>query len=194
MATYTLTGPSSGVQQIASSNFTVTMDATAIVGTVRVTPSDGNKGGSFSPAFLDFTTANQAKTFTYTPQNTGSVTISTTNNQSYVNPVGVAYLVTLNKDVAINQILYAQFKNRGTRFPLEEIVRDGGMREADALTLRDAFAAYYQTKQNRPALTPAHPDVAANIHTTSQFGRSGRGGSARQSGDTPGDTTTQTGR
>lgn len=193
MATYTLTGPSTGVQQVASSNFTVTMDATAITGTVRVTPKDGNKGGTFSPAFLDFTTASQAKTFTYTPLKTGAVTITTTNNAAYVNPAGVTYTVTLNKDVAINQILWAQFKNRGTRFPFLELTRDGGMSEADAVALRNSFDAYVTQRNARPAFTPGHEDKAASVHTTTGTGRSGRGG-APAGEDTTNDLTTQSGR
>lgn len=175
MATYTLTGPTTGAQQVASTNFTVTMDATAITGSVVVTPHDGGKGGTFSPASLSFTTANQALTFTYTPLNTGAVTISTTNNKSYVDPAALTYTATLNLALAINQILWAQFKNRGTRFPFYEITRDGGISEADAITLRDAFDVYYMARQARPSFTPAHEDPATLQKIYDIYGRTGRG-------------------
>jgi hypothetical protein len=175
MATYTLTGPGSGVQGTASTNFTVTMDATAIVGTVVVTMNDDFQGGTFTPAFLNFTTASQALTFTYTPIVTGPAPIETTNNQSYIDPVELNYTVTYNPNVVINQLLWAWAKNQGYRFPFFEITRDGGISNLDAITLRNSFDTYFTTRMARPTLVPAHPDLASAIHTTNLVGRTGRG-------------------
>jgi hypothetical protein len=86
---YTLTGPSSGVVNAASANFTVTPVGGPFTGTV--TPNDGGAGGSFSPASLSWSNTSDAKTFTYTPSTVGARTIATTNSGGLPNPAGVAY-------------------------------------------------------------------------------------------------------
>lgn len=216
MPTYTLTGPTTGVQQVASSNFTVTADATAITGSVVVTPNDGGKGGTFTPATVSLTAANQAKTFTYTPKVTGAATISATNNAGYTNPAPLTYTASLNKDVAINQILLAHFKNTGNRFDINQLVRDGGMSNADALALRDSFDTFYKNSMDAAPRVIHKPDLASQIGRVDSTGRSGRGGGdinadkastintttqsgrannkSTTGGDKPGGTTTTTGR
>jgi hypothetical protein len=107
----------------------------------------------------------------------------------------MALSTTGDYQTAINQILWAQFVNRGTRFPFNEIVRDGGMSAADATTLRDAFDTYYTAHTARPSLTPAHEDVSSTVHTTTQTGRDRRGGGPVAEDPASGiHTTSQTGR
>lgn len=82
----TLSGPSSGVVSTASSLFTVGSNGNLGSTTVTVTPSDGGKGGEFSPVFV-MLTGTQTKTFVYTPPATpGSYPVSLTNNGSLANP------------------------------------------------------------------------------------------------------------
>jgi hypothetical protein len=65
--TATLTGPTSGTVNEASTNFTVTLDGDEYTGTI--TPaSDGS--GTFSPTSLSWAGTAEAKTFTYTPTST----------------------------------------------------------------------------------------------------------------------------
>ncbi len=71
----TLTGPSTGAVNAASTNFTVT-PASAVTDTVAF--DDGGKGGSFSPSSLTFTASAVAQTFTYTPVTTGAITLTLT--------------------------------------------------------------------------------------------------------------------
>lgn len=79
--TVTLTGPTGGVVNTASSPFTVSANG-AISGTIVCTPSFGAGGGLLTPATVSLTTASPSGTFTYTPYATGTKTISLTNNQS----------------------------------------------------------------------------------------------------------------
>ena len=88
---YTLSGPSSGQNGVASSNFTVTPNGSLSSSTV-VTPSDGGAGGTFTPATVTFPASSSAsQTFTYTPATTGSITVSTSNNGGLTNPSSLTY-------------------------------------------------------------------------------------------------------
>ena len=87
---YTLTGPSAGRPSVASSNFTVTLNAAA-TSTVTITPSDSSGGGTFTPSSVSITTGNTAGTFTYTAASTGAKTISTTNGSSLTNPSSLTF-------------------------------------------------------------------------------------------------------
>lgn len=90
----TMTGPTSGIVSVASSNFTVALSPNGgtVTGTVTVTPSDSAAGGTFTPATVSLTTAAPSATFTYTPSATaGSKTISITNNGSLSNPASITY-------------------------------------------------------------------------------------------------------
>jgi hypothetical protein len=97
-ASYTLSGPSSGIVGVASANFTVALTAagSAVMGagTLTVTPSDGGGGGTFTPATVNLTAASPSATFTYTPASTGAKTISTTNNGGLTNPRSLPYTAT----------------------------------------------------------------------------------------------------
>ncbi len=87
--TFTLTGPSSGNINTASSNFTVTPN-NYYTGTITVTPSGG---GLSSPVVLTFSSSNSPQTFTITPTAVGAVTLTPTNNGGLTNPSNLSYTV-----------------------------------------------------------------------------------------------------
>lgn len=86
---FTLTGPSSGTVGVASTNFTVTPTGGNYTGTI--TPSAGAGGGTFTPTSLTWSSASDAKTFTYTPASTGAKTISATASPSLTAPSSLTY-------------------------------------------------------------------------------------------------------
>lgn len=88
---YTLSGPSSGTVNVASTNFTITPDGFS---SAVVTPAS-NGAGSFSPATVTFDGTGGAMTFTYTPTSqVGSPhTISVTNDSALTNPGSLSYTV-----------------------------------------------------------------------------------------------------
>lgn len=92
-AAVTMSGPTSGVVSVASSNFTIGVSPIggSISGTVTVTPADGGAGGTFTPTSVNLTDGTPSATFTYTPASTGSKTISVTNNGGLTNPSNIAY-------------------------------------------------------------------------------------------------------
>jgi hypothetical protein len=89
---YTLTAPdpASGAPLVASGNFTVTLNGLP-TGTIVVTPSDGGDGGTFTPTTLSFTGATTSLTFTYTPDDSGTKTISTSDDGGLTDPASVEY-------------------------------------------------------------------------------------------------------
>jgi hypothetical protein len=91
--TYTLTGPSSGVVSVASTNFTITPNGTT---TNTVTVSDGGAGGTFSPTMPVTLNGTTPVTFTYTPATTGAKTLTPANNSggSISNPAALTYTAT----------------------------------------------------------------------------------------------------
>ncbi len=77
---FTLSGPSTGAIGTAS---TYTVTPTGTIAASIVTPS-ANNGGTFSPTSLSFAAgATAAQTFTFTPANAGTNTVTIVNNQSY---------------------------------------------------------------------------------------------------------------
>lgn len=86
----TLTGPTSGVAGVPSTNFTVGANGT-ITGTVTVTPSDSGGGGTFSPTSVNISSGTPTATFTYTAASAGAKTISTTNNGGLSDPSSITY-------------------------------------------------------------------------------------------------------
>jgi hypothetical protein len=94
---YTLSGPSSGRKNVASSPFTVSLpnDATTS-GTVVITPSDGGAGGTFTPSTVSLTVAAPSATFTYTPSTYGARTISTSNDRGLTDPAQIAFTSTVD--------------------------------------------------------------------------------------------------
>jgi hypothetical protein len=91
--TITLSGPSTGLVSVASTNFTVGADGT-ITGTITVTPSDGGSGGTFTPTTVAISSGTPTATFTYTPASTGVKSITLTNNGSLSNPSAFSYTST----------------------------------------------------------------------------------------------------
>jgi hypothetical protein len=87
---YTFNGPSSGVVNVASTNFTVTPNA-IYTGTVTITPSGG---GLSSPIILTWSSSSAAQTFTITPTATGTVTLTPTNSGGLSNPSALNDVVT----------------------------------------------------------------------------------------------------
>lgn len=86
----TLSGPTSGINAVASSAFTVGANG-VITGTVIITPSDAADGGTFAPTTVSISAGTPAGTFTYTPASIGTKTISTTNNGALTNPSSISY-------------------------------------------------------------------------------------------------------
>lgn len=85
-----MSGPTTGVTGVASSNFTLAFTpGGSTAPAVVITPSDGGAGGTFNPA-----SRTTAGTFTYTPSGTGARTISVTNNAGLTNPSNITYTVT----------------------------------------------------------------------------------------------------
>lgn len=90
---YTLTGPGSGVVNVASANFTVELPRNSpITGTLTITP--GAVVGGFTPGSVNLTIASPSATFTYTSASVGTATISTTNNGGVIDPRNLTYVVT----------------------------------------------------------------------------------------------------
>ncbi len=83
--TATLTGPTSGTVNVASTNFTVTLDEAADQ-TYTITPASTGTG-TFDPASPTITAGNTSVTFTYTPASTTgsphSISITTSPSLSY---------------------------------------------------------------------------------------------------------------
>lgn len=85
---YTITGPTAGTKNVASSQFKSNANG-ATSGMVTVTDNGG--GGTFSPSA---TFAADGGTFTYTPGTTGTKTLSFTNNGGLPNPNNISFVVT----------------------------------------------------------------------------------------------------
>ena len=106
-STYLLSGPSSGVISVPSTNFTVALPAGgAVAGTVTVTPHDGGGGGTFTPSTVNLTTAAPSATFTYTPATTGAKTIGVSNSGGLTNPGSLTYTVAIAQHLLNTLISY----------------------------------------------------------------------------------------
>ena len=84
---YTFSGPTGGALNIASSNFTITPNAT-YTGTITITPSGG---GLATPVTLTFNNSSAPQTFTVTPTAVGPVTLTPSNNSSLTNASALTY-------------------------------------------------------------------------------------------------------
>lgn len=88
----TLTGPTSGPVNGASTNFVIGVDAPTITGTVVVTPAtDVSAGGTFSPTSVNLTTGSPSATVTFTAAKAGIHNITTTNDGGLTDPAAVVY-------------------------------------------------------------------------------------------------------
>lgn len=86
----TLSGPSSGTNGVASTNFTVGANGT-ITGTVTVTPNDAADGGTFTPTSVAISSGTPTATFTYTPASVGVKTISITDDGGLTDATPLSY-------------------------------------------------------------------------------------------------------
>jgi hypothetical protein len=89
----TMTGPSTGVVGVPSTNFTVGANGT-ISSSHVVTPSDGGGGGTFTPTSVTISSGTPTQTFTYTPASSGAKTISATDAGGYTAPSSLTYTVS----------------------------------------------------------------------------------------------------
>jgi Concanavalin A-like lectin/glucanases superfamily len=96
---YTFTGPSTAHVGVASTNFTVTPNA-SYSGTI--TPSDAGAGGTFTPSSLSWTTSSTPKTFTYTPAVSGTPTISASGSPALTNSSGTISLTVTMTAITSN--------------------------------------------------------------------------------------------
>ncbi len=80
--TYALTGPSTGVAGVASTNFTLTPGGVIGGDTVTIGLS-GTPNGTTTPTSLTFTGVSTPLTFTYTPTSSGVETIALTSSGGY---------------------------------------------------------------------------------------------------------------
>lgn len=71
--TATLSGPTSGIVGVTSTNFTVSLNG---IYTGTITPSDSGAGGTFSPTVLTWTSSAASQAFTYTPVEVATIPIS----------------------------------------------------------------------------------------------------------------------
>lgn len=88
----TMSGPTGGVVNAASTNFTVGTNA-ARTAAVIVTPAPV-AGVTFNPSSVTLPIGSATATFTATPTTTGAKTIAVTNNASLSNPASITYTVT----------------------------------------------------------------------------------------------------
>ena len=91
-----LTGPTTGVHQVASTPFTVSLPAgSQLTGDLTVTMDDASGGGTFTPTTVRLSDTDRSKTFTYTPPVTPATkTVSITNNLGLTNPASISYIST----------------------------------------------------------------------------------------------------
>jgi hypothetical protein len=80
VTSYTLIGPITGGQNVASTSFSV--QPSGLV-TDTITFSDGGAGGTFAPTSLSWSSSGAALPFTYTPKSAGAITITLTSGASY---------------------------------------------------------------------------------------------------------------
>jgi hypothetical protein len=86
-SSFTLTGPSGGALNTASTNFTVTPNGT-YNGAITITPSGG---GLSTPITLTFNNSAASQTFTITPTAVGPVTLTPSNSGSLTSPPALTY-------------------------------------------------------------------------------------------------------
>lgn len=85
----TLSGPTTSTVGQESATFTVGANG-SITGTLVVTPSDANGGGTFTPTSRSLSSAAPTGTFTYNAGSAGSKTISLANDGGLTNPASIA--------------------------------------------------------------------------------------------------------
>lgn len=149
VTTYTLTGPSTCIIDQASSNFTVTLGAGVLTGTVVITPSAGAGGGTFSPSTVSLTDAARSATFTYTAASAGGKTIATTNDGGLTDPAALS--VTASTD----QTIYCDNSNIVTSPSNWNLIGTAGSMSAETVWP----GSYMRLRFNGTA-------IAINVNTT----------------------------
>jgi hypothetical protein len=91
---YTWSGPSTGVVNNASSNFTITATGGTFNGTESFDLMLSGVTGSFSADPVTPSAGASTVTFTLTPTAAGAATLSVTNNKGWTNPANLVYSVT----------------------------------------------------------------------------------------------------
>lgn len=86
-STYTFTGPTTGAKGVASSAFTVTPNE-VYTGTITIRPAGA---GLTSPIALTFSNSSTPQTFTITPPEYGTITLTPTNNGNLSDPPPLTY-------------------------------------------------------------------------------------------------------
>ena len=124
----TLTGPTTVVQNVATTNYTVALSPVGgtVASPVTVTPT-AVAGVTFAPTSVQLTTASPSATFTATSTTTGTKSIAVTNNGGLTNPAAISLVVSAAasggtlRQVATNTHIYsaqhASNKQANTRSP-----------------------------------------------------------------------------
>lgn len=84
---YTFTGPSSGLINVPSANFYVNILG-SFIGTITITPSGG---GLSTPIVLVFDASMPVGSFSITPNQTGVITLTSTNSAALIDPSPLLY-------------------------------------------------------------------------------------------------------
>jgi lysophospholipase L1-like esterase len=168
---YTLSGPSSGTVNAASSNFTLTPNGTSSA-TVTIARSGGGLTGTQTVTF-DGTSA--AKTFTITPTAYGTVTLTPTNNGSLTDPAAVTYASnTGTVTVAGTDLWYNGYDGSGNpeQSPFSELrlTTDATtLKVSGTTTLYGSFPNYSELEVFIDGVAQATSDFAANGSLTFTF-------------------------
>lgn len=88
----TLSGPTSGAYNVASTNFTVGANG-LISGSITVTPYATSGTGGFTPSSVVISSGSQTATFAFTPTSTGARNINVTNSSTLTAPADITYTV-----------------------------------------------------------------------------------------------------
>jgi hypothetical protein len=100
---YTASGPSTGLVNVASTNFTVSLSGGTFNGSNSISVADGAQAGTFTPSVgapstsivtVTPTTGTSSFTFTYTPIVVATITLTFTNNSSFIDPSPLTYTST----------------------------------------------------------------------------------------------------
>lgn len=154
--TTTSSGPTQGVVNVASSNFTFGLDA-APPGDVVITPHS-DKAGSFSPTTVTATVGTwSGLTATFTATVTGTHTITTTNDGSLSNAASLTYESLVRHYPSADVTTTGWTASTGTDFyaTIDESVRD----DADYDTSPNV------TGSQGPLVLTMTPSLAAGTHT-----------------------------
>jgi hypothetical protein len=93
---YTIDGPVSGNEGVASTPFTAKLvSGVEVDGTVIVTPH-ASAAGTFTPSSVSLTNASPSATFTFTPPTSGVYAIGATNNKGLVDAQELSYQAYTN--------------------------------------------------------------------------------------------------